>query len=405
MAILVERHIITKDHVNWSEIDKAAWYSKNIWNSANYILRQHFIHVGEFLTANQLYHQFRVNYPQDYESLPRKVSQLVIQQVHQAWIDWFRALDSYKLNPSAFAGRPRMPKYKHKERGRNRLRYNNQAFSKKKLKNGIIKPSQLTLEVKTHISPNLIQEVHITPQTGCYVIQVIYEAKPANPIGGEYVAGIDIGLDNLAAIATNKPGTKPILVNGRPLKSINQGYNKQIAKLKSQLPIECWTSRRIQHLSHKRSNRIRDYLHKASRWIINWLAEQQIGTLVIGKSDGWKQNIKIGRRNNQQFVSIPHAHFIDMLTYKAELAGIRVILTEESYTSKCSLLDNEPLQKHPQYMGKRVKRGLFLASDGRFINADINGAGNIIRKVIPNAFANGIEAFVVMPVRINPCTD
>jgi putative transposase len=123
--------------------------------------------------------------------------------------------------------------------------------------------------------------------------------------------------------------------------------------------------------------------------------------LVIGKNDGWKQNLRLGKRTNQNFVHLPHARFIDMLTYKAALVGIRVLLTEESYTSKSSFLDLEPIGKHASYLGKRVRRGLFVASTGRHLNADVNGAFNILRKVFPDAFvAHGIGAFVVTPVRL-----
>jgi putative transposase len=136
-----------------------------------------------------------------------------------------------------------------------------------------------------------------------------------------------------------------------------------------------------------------------SRRIIDLLVQEGMGTLVIGKNPEWKQEVNMGKRNNQQFVCIPHARFIDMLTYKAELVGIRVIITEESYTSKCSFLDQEPIRKQESYAGKRVKRGLFRAADGRLINADVNGSANIIRKVAPDAFADGVEAVVVRPVR------
>jgi IS605 OrfB family transposase len=133
------------------------------------------------------------------------------------------------------------------------------------------------------------------------------------------------------------------------------------------------------------------------------LVQHRIGTLVIGKNDGWKQNINLGRRTNQNFVPIPHARFIEMLSYKAALVGIQILLTEESYTSKCSFLDLEPIGKHVVYAGRRVKRWLFVASDGRTIHADVNGSLNIMRKVIPNTFeAGGIAASVVTPVRVTP---
>jgi len=144
-------------------------------------------------------------------------------------------------------------------------------------------------------------------------------------------------------------------------------------------------------------------LHSASRQIIDHLVDEGIGIVVIGKNKSWKQEINLGKQTNQNFVSIPHARFVDMLSYKAKLAGIKVVTTEESYTSKCSFLDLEPIGKQEKYTGKRVKRGLFRASDGRLINADVNGSGNIIRKVVPNAFeADGIEDFVVRPLGLPP---
>jgi len=138
-------------------------------------------------------------------------------------------------------------------------------------------------------------------------------------------------------------------------------------------------------------------LHKASRIIINELVKQKIGTLVIGKNDGWKDSINLGRQNNQNFVAVPHARFIEMLTYKAELEGVKVKVNEESYTSKCSFLDKEPIKKQRKYKGKRAKRGLFVSAKGIKINADINASLNIIRKVAPKAFVDGVEGVVVHP--------
>ncbi len=209
-------------------------------------------------------------------------------------------------------------------------------------------------------------------------------------------------MNNLAALTSNKPGFQPLLVNGRPLKSINQFYNKRKAELQSQLQGHRKSSKRIAKLSHKRNRKVDHYLHNASRQVVDHLVGEGIGVLVIGKNKNWKQQINIGRQNNQNFVSIPHARFVEMLTYKAKLVGLQVINTEESYTSKCSLLDLEPIGKQAEYAGKRLKRGLFRASDGRLINADVNGSGNIIRKVVPNAFADGIEDFVVRPLGFLP---
>lgn len=130
---------------------------------------------------------------------------------------------------------------------------------------------------------------------------------------------------------------------------------------------------------------------------MNQLVSKNVSTLVVGKNKNWKQDINIGKKNNQNFVNIPHARFIEMIKYKCELKGISVILTEESYTSKCSFVDSEKICKHSEYLGKREKRGLFVSNKGKRINADLNGSLNILKKVIPNCFANGIEGLVVSP--------
>jgi len=161
-----------------------------------------------------------------------------------------------------------------------------------------------------------------------------------------------------------------------------------------------YQSQRIIDLTNKRNRQIKHYLHVASKRIINLLVAESIGTLVIGKNKNWKQKVQMGKQNNQNFVSIPFAQFIEMLTYKARLVGIKVIEQEESYTSKCSFLDLEPLRKHKRYQGRRVERGLFRASDGRLINADINGAYNILRKAIPEVFKDGLAGILLHPVRL-----
>jgi putative transposase len=213
------------------------------------------------------------------------------------------------------------------------------------------------------------------------------------------VASIDLGVNTLAAVTSNKPGFQPLLINGRPLKSVNQFYNKRKAELQSRLPTGQKSSARIERLTTKRNLRVKHYLHVTSRRIIDHLVAEGIGALVIGKNEGWKQKVNIGRQNNQTFMSIPHGQFIQMLSYKAELVGIHVILQEESYTSRTSFLDSETPQKHEQYAGRRVARGLFQTGDGRLINADVNAGYQILVKAIPNAFAgHGIEAVVVQPV-------
>jgi putative transposase len=245
-------------------------------------------------------------------------------------------------------------------------------------------------------------------------VEIVYEQEAVtSAVDPASYAGIDIGMDNLAALTSNIPGFVPVLVNGRPVKSINQFYNKRKAELQKLLG-HTGTTKRIERITNKRNRRIEHYMHTASRWIVEDLVAHGIGTLVIGKNDGWKQEANMGKRTNQNFVNIPHARFIGMLTYKAELAGIRVILTEESYTSQASFLDRDDMPVYdpnqtekPKFSGKRIKRGLYRAKDGTLIHADCNGSGNIVRKVAPDAFGQRVVEdgkrvvpLVVHPVRI-----
>lgn len=411
---LVEQHVIDRCDPRHAVIDEAAFKSKNLYNAALYEIRQSFIHEGTYLNYNEV--QRRMQSHEAYKSLPAKVSQQILMILDHNWESFFEALEAYKEDPSKFQGRPKIPKYKHKTEGRNILVYTIQALSqgKKGLKRGIIKPSMLPIEVQT--KQKVINQVRIVPRKGFYVVEVIYkkEVKQAD-VNPAYYAGIDIGMNNLVALTSNKPGFRPVLVNGRPVKSVNQFYNKRKAELQSKLG-HTGTTRRMERMTNKRTRRIDHYMHTVSKRIIDLLVKEQIGVLCIGKNDGWKQEANLGKRNNQHFVQIPHAHFIIMLTYKAHLVGIRVEITEESYTSKASLLDLDPLPVHDPnndkekhtFSGKRVKRGLYRASDGRTLNADINGAGNIIRKVAPDTFGpKGVEdgkgvlaSLVVHPVRI-----
>ena len=194
------------------------------------------------------------------------------------------------------------------------------------------------------------------------------------------------------------------------LKSINKFYNKTKAKLQSKLKGKFQTSSRIQRLTAKRNNQVENYLHVCSRWIINCLDERGIGKLIIGKNPLWKQKINNGKKNNQSFVNIPHARFVEMLKYKGEMAGIKVIISEESYTSRASFLSLDYIptygeESHEKYKfsGYRETRGMYKQKGfAKRINADVNGSYNIMRKVIPTVFDGGIEGVVVRPIRITP---
>jgi putative transposase len=402
--LLAERHIITKSNRYWDAIDANSFLGKNLYNATLYIIRQHFFDTSRLLSFKEVYHQVKADYPQDYTALPRKVANQVLKQVYASWVNYFKALKAYKQDASGFTGKPRLPGYKDKQAGRDILVYEKGAISKKALDRGVVKVSGLAFQTtinSANITRETIKEVRIIPQSACYVLEVVYERAADEAIVNEHIASVDIGVNNLAAITSNKQGLSPFLVNGRPLKGINQYYNKQRAKLQSLLQNNQYSSHQIRRLTHKRNLKINDYLHKSSRLIVDWCKENAIGTLVIGKNDGWKQAVNMGTVNNQNFIQIPHARFIEMLEYKAKLAGIKTVIVEEAYTSKCSFLDLEEIGKHEQYAGQRIKRGLFRARDGRLINADVNGSYNILRKAVPNAFANGIEAVAVQPLSVS----
>ncbi len=412
---LVERHIIDRNDPRYAVIDEAAFQSKNLYNAALYLVRQTFIFEHRYLDYREVQHQMQFH--EAYKALPAKVAQQVLMLLDKNWVSYFEACHAYEEDPSRFFGHPRLPKYKDKTKGRNILVYTLQALSGGRgngaLQQGLIKPSGLPVTIKTRQAPSTIDQVRIVPRKGFYVVEVIYEqAVKQVAVNPAWYAGIDIGTNNLVALASNKPGFVPRIVNGRPVKSVNQFYNKRVKRLRKKLPKaerDRFTPR-MERTTIKRTRRIDHYMHMVSRRIINLLVQEGIGVLVIGKNDAWKQEVHMGRRNNQNFVAIPHARLIEMLTYKAELVGITVLITEESYTSKASFLDHDPLPRRGQgkdgnqytFSGKRVKRGLYQAANGRYINADVQGAYNMIRKVAPGAFtAKGVEgAVVVHPVRI-----
>ncbi|NEO51935.1 MAG: IS200/IS605 family element transposase accessory protein TnpB [Okeania sp. SIO3B5] len=404
---LVERHIIQKNHRFYPEIDRLCFLSKNLYNYSNYLVRQSFIFENTYLSYYDL--QKTLSTQLDYQEIPAKVSQQILMILDRNWKSFLAANEVYKNNPSKFKFRPRLPGYKNKVTGRNIVVYTTQAISKKELKQGIINPSKTGIYLKTLVPTSQIKQVRLVPRLNHYVIEVVYEATEKQyELEKNRCASIDIGLNNLATLTFNQAGIKPLLINGRPLKSINQYYNKVKSFLQPQLR-ENKSSKRLKKLCNKREFKINDYLHKASRLIIDTLINQKIGTLIIGHNEHWKQKISLGKRNNQNFVCVPYNRLIEMLSYKAKMVGINVIITEESYTSASSFIDNDliPVYKEGEknqvtFSGKRIKRGLYRTASKRLINADVNGSLNIMKKAVPNVFDYGIEGVVVHPVRITP---
>ena len=406
---LAERHIIKSTEHRFTQIDELAFKSKNLYNAANYVIRQSFVYGWGYINYNEMNRLMKSH--QAYKVLPAKVSQQILMILDKNWKSFFEAVKAYKVDDSKFTGRPKLPQYKDKVKGRNILVYTIQAMSSKQLKKGIIKLSGTNILIKTQVNPEQLCQVRLVPKSDSYVIEVIYNEPESTveQIQKEAVASIDLGLNNLVALTSNQSGFTPLLINGRPLKSLNQFYNKRKAQLQSQLKGNSKTSSRIQRLTRCRNQKVDNYLHCSSRLIINLLVARKIGTLVIGKNLQGQSEISLGKQTNQNFVSVPHARLIEMLEYKAELVAITVIVQEESYTSKANFLALDPIPVYGKtgtndvaFSGKRIKRGLYKTSAAQLINSDVNAAYNILRKAIPNAFSNGIGSCVVQPRRVNP---
>ncbi|MFX0113083.1 MAG: RNA-guided endonuclease InsQ/TnpB family protein [Candidatus Hodarchaeota archaeon] len=270
-----------------------------------------------------------------------------------------------------------------------------------RLKNGWLHLPRQLLTIKIQITQPL-KGARILPQGAGYLLEILYE-QPPTPLkpNQNRIASIDLGLNNLITMVTNI-GEEPIVMNGKSLKVLNQFFNKQKASLQSIYDKRGITNGKKQRiLSQKRKRQLTDYFHKASRYVINYCRHRTIDTLVVGYNPEWKQKIHIGKRNNQNFVSVPFFPLLKQFEYKCQDAGIHFMLIDESYTPKCSFLDRESIQKHQKYKGRRIKRGLFQTQNGTLINAGVNAAYNIMIKVVPNAFAEGIAGVGLHPKRID----
>lgn len=376
----VERHIVVN-----KEVDELCFLSKNLYNYANYCLRQSFTKTGKLPKEYDLTGKFAKRKQADYKALPSQTSQQIIKLLYKNWKSFFASIKEFKKNPSKFKGRPKLPKYKDKN-GRNIVIFTGQQCS---IKEGYIHfPKQVLSPLKTKV--NNIVQVRVAPQATCYIIEVVYKKEGVinENIKEENVLATDLGLNNLAT-CVNNIGLKPFIINGKPLKSINQYSNKLRSKYMSYIGGK-GKSKNLDRIVLKRNNIISNYLHHTSKYIIQYCVKHNIGTIIIGHNKEWKQEINIGKRNNQNFVSIPFNTLINQVQYKAEENGINVILTEEGYTSKTDHFAFEEMKHHEKYLGKRIKRGLFQSSKGFLINADVNGAIGIARKVTGNSLVKEI---------------
>lgn len=397
-VIRVERHIIRKGRYNYREIQTVCHLSKNLYNYVNYTLRQSFFETkaipGEYEISTKLAKENQV----DFRALPAQVAQQTIKLVFKAWKSFFSALKSYKKDKSRFNSNPKPPKYKDKN-GYFVVVFANQSH---KIKNQQIHFSKDIIQPIT-TKTSTIKQVRLIPATACFIVEVVYEkdVQVTEKVAGS-VAAIDLGLNNFVTFLDNQ-GNKPFIINGKGIKSYNQNFNKKVAELQSKLPKKVYSSKQLLQLNFKHNMFIHNFIHQASSIVMKELISRKIETLIIGYNEDWKQSINLGKRINQQFVQIPYKTFVDKLMYKCEDYGIKVILTEESYTSKIDHLAGEEMHKHKKYKGKRIRRGLFLSSTGIAINADVNGAIGIMRKVFGESARQIVDSGVAFtPVIIQP---
>lgn len=394
---LTEEHIIIKNHKLWKKCDDLTFKSKNLFNYSLYILKNHLKETNKLFSAFDLYHKVKTE--DCFKALPNDTAKEVLFQVVDSYKFFFKAIKSWKKNKKMFNGCPQEPKFKHKTKGRNILTI---PIRNCRLKgNKILFNKHLELELKTKVD-NLI-EVKIIPQTSCYKITITYKKDEKEQVESTNKLAIDLGVNNICTITNNFNGN-PLIINGKGIKSINQYYNKKFAKLQSKLKKNNnkLTSHKLNNLTLKRNNKIKYYLHHISKLVVNQAKTNNVSVIAIGYNENWKQNVNIGKRNNQTFVNIPYLTLIKQIEYKAKLNGISVLLNEESYTSKTSALDKEEPIKHEIYLGRRIKRGLFQSSKGQKINSDVNGSIQIGYKVFGNSFRESNIGCVIQPLKVNP---
>jgi IS605 OrfB family transposase len=383
-------------------------HASQMYNVSLYPLRQAFINKEKLPSDTELYHATKLN--ENFSLLLNDCSQQIRRVAYsdmKAFLGGLKAKKNGNTTNSI-----NLPRYK-KNRKNNKPTYSNiviQGRSVRFVKNKtdlekdtvnrvVINCSKnfkkayphllnkLELSIPKHIKK--INEVRILPKSNGeeFKVEVVYEVEEDKVMedNGRYLS-IDLGLNNLGACLNSTNGSS-ILLDGRYLKSLNQWYNKKVAKLSSKIDLGRNNNQDVSvmikkknRLSRNRTNKINDYFHQATNHIVEYCLKNNLNTIVVGENKEQKQSINIGSVNNQNFVSVPFFKFKNMLEYKAKSKGLLFAKNEESYTSKTSFLDLEEVKKHKTYVGTRTKRGLFKSSLGLLLNADVNGAGNILRK-------------------------
>ena len=420
----IEKHKIQNNSPFYKFFINVCINANNLYNHGNYLIRQKFIETTKLKEQEKLKNAEWLRYAEvdkllkkdkdypDYYDLPiAACSQQILRLLDKNWVSFFKSIKDWKKNPNKYTGRPKLPKYREKQKpfllivpkpyfktkgnsikltkAFNNFEINNIQFNSKK-------------EFKE------INQLRFLPRKDYITVEIIYSIEVEEKLNKNLnrILSIDLGIDNLATITTNFHN-QPILINGNSIKSENQWFNKEKARLQERQK-KCYnnyTSKRLERLSIKRENKIKDYFHKVSKFIIDYCKENKIGMIIIGHNKNWKQNINIGKQTNQKFTSIPFNNLIQMIEYKATQNNIYVSQAEESYTSKASFIDNDKIptlrdKSQKTFSGKRIFRGLYKTKNGSFINADVNGSYNIMRKVISDVEIPADRGLVNSPSKI-----
>ncbi|MDF2588233.1 MAG: putative transposase [Anaerocolumna sp.] len=395
----VEIQVIRRSHPLWEVIDEMCFHSKNLYNEANYIVRQEFINNGKYINYYDMNREFKTH--ENYKLTMSQQANCTLRLLDKNWKSYFAGIKDWKNNKEKYLGMPKLPKYLKKDGRYIWCIPNNTCYFEGNELHFRIRKLQ-TVKWFTQAKGRLIQ-VRFVPIGTNYKMEIVTELEISDiPKGfsSELVASIDLGVDNFVTL-TNNIGLQPIIINGKGIKSINQYYNKQRAKLQSDLAKRNdnhW-SKKLEGITFKRNNRVKNFLHNSSKYIIDYCLLNNIDTLVCGYNKGWKQNSLMSKKVNQHFVEIPYEQFIQQLTYKCIDVGIKFITHEESYTSGTSFLDGEIPCKENYDKSRRIQRGLFQNTNS-LINSDVNGSLQIMRKAFSNAISYEIEG-VLNPIVIN----
>jgi putative transposase len=417
--ILTQKNNLYLNDVDKFIIDKLSYHSARLYNSCVYNIRQYYFNNNTYLPFKEQYHQ--ITSDDNFTILINDSSQQVLRMVDKNFRSFFSLL---KLKQKGkYSSSVQIPKYLDKESGWSIFVQGRSSRIKgDKLHIGLtkkfrelysIEQKDLILDFPSNLSDiKQLQQLQIKPIYGGkqYEIFFCYE-KPEDfkYLNRDNYLGLDCGLDNLLT-GYDVNNKRSLIIDGKPLKSVNHYYNKKKAKLQSEYErnkIKDKNTKKFIKLSEYRKNFINNYINQTVNKIIKYCIKNDIGNIIIGDFKGIKNEINTGRINNQNFVSIPYGILKRKLEAKCNYYGINYTLQEESYTSKCSSLDLEKIEKHENYLGKRIKRGLFKTANGVLINADVNGSVNILRKYIKGKSGGDLSPTDVSgainhPVRINP---